>query len=147
MGNVIGLVPSRTGIAIGRLVNAQLRACVICLAPSMRAARRHKYFFILATDTMSETCEELLLYVWYFMFASGWQAENCCSLSYRAFIVNNSTLGVIPSVILNLNYLKKIKYFSCIISEHITCIRKVCTRCSCSSCIFSAKIFSDLFNI
>ncbi len=44
MGNAIGLVPSRTGIAIGRLVNAQLSACVICLAPSMRAARRHKSF-------------------------------------------------------------------------------------------------------
>ncbi len=44
MGNVIGLVPSRTGIAIGRLVNAPLRACVICLAPSMHAARRHKSF-------------------------------------------------------------------------------------------------------
>ncbi len=44
MGNVIGLVPSRMGIAIGRLVNAQLRACVICLAPSMRAVRRHKSF-------------------------------------------------------------------------------------------------------
>ncbi len=63
---------------------------------------------------------------------------------YRAFIVNNSTLGVIPSVILN--YLSFFKHFACIISEHIICIRKVCTRCSCA-CIFSAKIFSDLFNI
>ncbi len=147
MGNVIGLVPSRTGIAIGRLVNAQLRACVICLAPSMRAARRHKSF-LFWPQTQCRKPVNNYYSVWYFMFASGWQAENCCSLFYRAFIVNNSTLGVIPSVILNLNYLKKkIKYFSCIISEHITCIRKVCTRCSCSSCIFSANIFSDLFNI
>ncbi len=35
-----------------------------------------------------------------------------------AFIVNNSTLGVIPSVILNLDNLE-FKHFSCIISEHI----------------------------
>ncbi len=93
-----------------------------------------------------KTREELLLYVWYFSFASGWQAKNCCSLFYRAFIINNSTLGVIPSVILNLSYSRFFKAFSCIISKHIICIRKLCKICSCNSCIFSAKIFSDLFN-
>ncbi len=30
----------------------------------------------------------LLLYVWYFMFASWWQAESCCCF-YRTFIVNS----------------------------------------------------------
>ncbi len=42
-------------------------------------------FIFLATDTMSETCEELLLYVWYFMFASGWQAENV-SVTYVTLV-------------------------------------------------------------
>ncbi len=49
MGNVISFIPSRTGIAIGRLLNAKLRHM---LALSLRAARRHTSFF-LATDTMS----------------------------------------------------------------------------------------------
>ncbi len=47
-GIVIG--PSRTGIVIGPLLNAQLRHM------SVRAARRHKSFFILATDTLSASC-------------------------------------------------------------------------------------------
>ncbi len=44
MGNVIaiGLTPSRTGIVIGRLLNAQLRHMSVRLALSVRAARRHK---------------------------------------------------------------------------------------------------------
>ncbi len=44
MGNVmaIGLTPSRTGIVIGRLLNAQLRHMSVCLALSVRAAWRHK---------------------------------------------------------------------------------------------------------
>ncbi len=48
MGNVIaiGLTPSRTGIFIGRLVNAQLRHMSVRLALSVRAARRHKSFLI-----------------------------------------------------------------------------------------------------
>ncbi len=41
MGNVIGLTPSRTGIVIGRLLNAQLRHM---LAPNVHAAWRHKSF-------------------------------------------------------------------------------------------------------
>ncbi len=42
MGNVIviGLTPSRTGIVIGRLLNAQLRHMSVAL--SVRAAWRHK---------------------------------------------------------------------------------------------------------
>ncbi len=49
MGNVIGLIPSRTGIAIGRLVNAQLRHM-----PSSEFARCIKAYiiFILTTDSM-----------------------------------------------------------------------------------------------
>ncbi len=50
MGNVIGLTPSRTGIANGRLV---MHSCVICLAPSVRAARETYIIFILATYIMS----------------------------------------------------------------------------------------------
>ncbi len=42
MGNVIGLTPSRTGIVIGRLLNAQLRHMSVRLALSVRAAWRHK---------------------------------------------------------------------------------------------------------
>ncbi len=44
MGNVIaiGLTPSRMGIVIGRLLNAQLRHMSVGLALSVRAARRHK---------------------------------------------------------------------------------------------------------
>ncbi len=43
MGNVIaiGLTPSRTGIVIGRLSNAQLRHMSVRLALSVRAAWRH----------------------------------------------------------------------------------------------------------
>ncbi len=53
MGNAIGLTPSRTGIAIGRLVNAQLRympgsECACCAEAYI--------IFILATDTMSASC-------------------------------------------------------------------------------------------
>ncbi len=48
MGNVIaiGLTPSRTGIVIGRLLNAQLRHMSVRLA----------IIFILATDTLSASC-------------------------------------------------------------------------------------------
>ncbi len=44
MGNVmaIGLTPSRTGIAIGRLLNAQLRHMSVRLALCVRVAWRHK---------------------------------------------------------------------------------------------------------
>ncbi len=42
MGNVIGLTPSRTGIVIGRLLNAQLRHMSVRLALSVCAAWRHK---------------------------------------------------------------------------------------------------------
>ncbi len=44
MGNVmaIGLTPSRTGIVIGRLLNAQLRHMSVRLALSVRAVWRHK---------------------------------------------------------------------------------------------------------
>ncbi len=42
MCNVISFIPSRTGIAIGRLLNAQLRHM---LGLSLRAARRHTSFF------------------------------------------------------------------------------------------------------
>ncbi len=44
MGNVmaIGLTPSRTGIVIGRLLNAQLRHMSVRLTLSVRAAWRHK---------------------------------------------------------------------------------------------------------
>ncbi len=44
MGNVIaiGLTPSRTGIVIGRLLNAQLRHMSVRLALSVRTAWRHK---------------------------------------------------------------------------------------------------------
>ncbi len=44
MGNVIaiGLTPSRTGIVIGRLLNAQLRHMSVRLALSVRAAWRHQ---------------------------------------------------------------------------------------------------------
>ncbi len=44
MGNVIaiGLTPSRTGIVIGRLLNAQLHHMSVRLALSVRAAWRHK---------------------------------------------------------------------------------------------------------
>ncbi len=52
MGNVIGLTPSRMGIAIGRLVNAQL---LICLATSVRCAETY-IIFIVATDTMLASC-------------------------------------------------------------------------------------------
>ncbi len=38
----IGLTPSRTGIVIGRLLNAQLRHMSVRLALSVRAAWRHK---------------------------------------------------------------------------------------------------------
>ncbi len=43
MGNVmaIGLTPSRTGIVIGPLLNAQLRHMSVRLALSVRAAWRH----------------------------------------------------------------------------------------------------------
>ncbi len=43
-GNVIaiGLTSSRTGIVIGRLLNAQLRHMSVRLALSVRAAWRHK---------------------------------------------------------------------------------------------------------
>ncbi len=40
----IGLTPSRSGIAIGRLLNAQLRHMSVHLALSVCAARRHKLF-------------------------------------------------------------------------------------------------------
>ncbi len=44
MGNLIaiGLTPSRTGIVIGRLLNAQLRHMSVRLALRVRAAWRHK---------------------------------------------------------------------------------------------------------
>ncbi len=44
MGNVIaiGLTPSRTGIVIGHLLNAQLRHMSVRLVLSVHAARRHK---------------------------------------------------------------------------------------------------------
>ncbi len=44
MGNVIaiGLTPSRTGIVIGPLLNAQLRHMSVRLALRVRAAWRHK---------------------------------------------------------------------------------------------------------
>ncbi len=44
MGNVIaiGLTPSRTGIVIGCLLNAQLRHMRVRLALSVRAAWRHR---------------------------------------------------------------------------------------------------------
>ncbi len=44
MGNVmaIGLTPSRTGIVIGHLLNAQLRHMSVHLALGVRAAWRHK---------------------------------------------------------------------------------------------------------
>ncbi len=44
MGNVIaiGLTPSRMGIVIGRLLNAQLRHMSVRLALRVRAAWRHK---------------------------------------------------------------------------------------------------------
>ncbi len=53
MGNVIGLTPSRTGIVIGRLLNAQLRhmpgsECALCVESYI--------IFILATDTLSASC-------------------------------------------------------------------------------------------
>ncbi len=53
MGNVIGLTPSRTGIAFGRLLNAQLRHM-----PGSECARCEEAYiiFILATDTMSASC-------------------------------------------------------------------------------------------
>ncbi len=38
MGIAIGLTPSRTGIVIGRLLNAQLRHMSVRLALSVRAA-------------------------------------------------------------------------------------------------------------
>ncbi len=41
-GNVTGLTPSRTGIVIGRLLNAQLRHMSVRLALSVRSAWRHK---------------------------------------------------------------------------------------------------------
>ncbi len=51
MGNVIGLTPSRTGIAIGR--HAQLRRM-----PGSECARCAEAYiiFILATETMSVSC-------------------------------------------------------------------------------------------
>ncbi len=53
MGNVIGLIPSRTGIAIDRLVNAQLRH----MSGSECARCGEAYIiFILATDRMSASC-------------------------------------------------------------------------------------------
>ncbi len=42
MGNVIGLTPSRSGVVIGRLLNAQLCHMSVRLALSVRAAWRHK---------------------------------------------------------------------------------------------------------
>ncbi len=53
MGNVTGLIPSRTGIAIGRLVNAQLRHM-----PGSECARCAEAYsiFILAKDTKSASC-------------------------------------------------------------------------------------------
>ncbi len=54
MGNVIaiGLTPSRTGIAIGRLLNAQLRHM------SVRAAWRHKLslFYLNFIFSLSASC-------------------------------------------------------------------------------------------
>ncbi len=52
MGNVIaiGLTPSRMGIVIGRLLNAQLRHM------SVRLALLCAIIFILATDTLSASC-------------------------------------------------------------------------------------------
>ncbi len=101
----------------------------------------------------TKTCEELLLYVWYFMFASWWQAESCWCY-YRTFTVNslviaNVTLSHFEFELACLLDLRFFKAFSSHISEHIISIRQVFTKCRCSSCIFSAKIFltSDLFNI
>ncbi len=53
MGNVIGLTPSRTGIAIGRLLNAQLHHM-----PGSECARcaEAQLIFILAIDTLSASC-------------------------------------------------------------------------------------------
>ncbi len=48
----------------------------------------------------------------------GDRLKTAVHLFYTAFIVNNSILGVIPSVILNLDNLE-FKHLSCIISEHI----------------------------
>ncbi len=45
-----------------------------------------------AAQSIKKTFEELLLYVWYFMFASWRQAESCYCF-YRTFIVNN---GLFP---------------------------------------------------
>ncbi len=44
MGNIIaiGLTPSRTGIVIGRLLNAQLRLMSVHMALSVRSVWRHK---------------------------------------------------------------------------------------------------------
>ncbi len=44
MGNVIGLTPSRTGIAIGRLLNAQLLHMSVRLALSVRGGINNLYF-------------------------------------------------------------------------------------------------------
>ncbi len=60
MGNVmaIGLTPSRTGIVIGRLLNAQLRHMSVRLALSVRAAWRHK----LSLFWPQTRCRQVALY-------------------------------------------------------------------------------------
>ncbi len=63
MDNVIaiGLTPSRTGIVIGRLLNAQLRHMSVRLALSVLGSECARcveayIIFILATDTLSASC-------------------------------------------------------------------------------------------
>ncbi len=58
MGNVIaiGLTPSRMGIVIGRLLNAQLRHMSVRLGSECARCMEAYIIFILATDTLSASC-------------------------------------------------------------------------------------------
>ncbi len=65
-----------------------------------------------------KTCEELLCISDISGLHQGDRLKTAVHC-FTVFIVNNSTLDVIPSVIFNLNYLSFLEHLSCINSEHI----------------------------